>query len=206
MSIGNLDYETSNSFKWIGRTSKPLTYPNSMTRAARRSSQSKSSSSSIRTVSALRGVQQKLANMLLGFFYVIGHGFTDDEVRHQYALAKAVFELPLEEKLKYICDTAKGDFRGYKPQSTGKLASRDNDERYNIPKFTSEHERPHPQIINDHIEEIRNFSLVKIKSINQSGDANARSENPQRPTPSSAPPVRVRPRSRRRVLRATPSL
>ncbi|KAF4308252.1 hypothetical protein GTA08_BOTSDO04482 [Botryosphaeria dothidea] len=94
-----------------------------------------------------------------GFFYVIGHGFTDDEVRHQYALAKAVFELPLEEKLKYICDTAKGDFRGYKPQSTGKLASRDNDERYNIPKFTSEHERPHPQIINDHIEEIRNFSL-----------------------------------------------
>lgn len=96
----------------------------------------------------------------IGFFYVTGHGFTDEEIRRQYAIAKAVFELPLEEKLKYICDTAKGDFRGYKPQSTGKLAARDNDERYNIPKFTPEHERPHPKIINDHIEEIKDFSLV----------------------------------------------
>lgn len=77
----------------------------------------------------------------------------------QYALCQAVFEQPLEEKLKYICDTAKGDFRGYKPISTGELASRDNDERYNIPKFTPEHERPHLQIIKDHWEEIRAFSL-----------------------------------------------
>ncbi|KAL1628774.1 putative flavonol synthase [Diplodia seriata] len=68
-----------------------------------------------------------------GFFYVTGHGFTDEEVRRQYAIAKAVFELPLKEKLKYSCDTANGDFRGYKPQSTGELATRDNDERYNIP-------------------------------------------------------------------------
>ncbi|GME45916.1 Flavonol synthase protein [Neofusicoccum parvum] len=111
------------------------------------------------------GGKKELAEQVLsfinknGFFYVTGHGFTDEEVRRQYAIAKAVFELPLEEKLKYICDTAKGDFRGYKPQSTGKLSARDNDERYNIPKFTPEHERPHPQIINDHIEEIKNFSL-----------------------------------------------
>jgi isopenicillin N synthase-like dioxygenase len=90
---------------------------------------------------------------------VVGHGFSDEEVRRQYAICRAVFELPLEEKLKYICDTANGDFRGYKPQSTGKLAARDNDERYNIPKFTPEHERPHPQLIIDHLDEIKNFSL-----------------------------------------------
>lgn len=94
----------------------------------------------------------------LGFFYVVGHGFTDDEVRRQYALCQAVLDLPLEEKLKYQCNTAAGDFRGYKPQSTGKLAARDNDERYNIPKFTPEHERPHPQPILDHWDEIRDFS------------------------------------------------
>lgn len=94
-----------------------------------------------------------------GFFYVTGHGFTDAEVRRQYALCQALFDLPLEEKMKYQCDTAKGDFRGYKPQSTGKLAGRDNDERYNIPKFTPEHERPHPQLILDRWEEIRAFSL-----------------------------------------------
>ncbi|KAJ4388896.1 hypothetical protein N0V93_006357 [Gnomoniopsis smithogilvyi] len=93
------------------------------------------------------------------FFYVTGHGFSDAEVRRQYALCQAVFDLPLEEKMKYQCDTAKGDFRGYKAQSTGKLAGRDNDERYNIPKFTPEHERPHPQLIRDHWDEIKAFSL-----------------------------------------------
>ncbi|EMR68863.1 putative flavonol synthase protein [Eutypa lata UCREL1] len=93
------------------------------------------------------------------FFYVTGHGFSDEEVKKQYALCGAVFDLPLEEKLKYACDTAKGDFRGYKPQSTGKLSVRDNDERYNIPKFTPEHERPHPQIILDHLDEVKEFSM-----------------------------------------------
>ncbi|KAM0544380.1 hypothetical protein ACHAPJ_011839 [Fusarium lateritium] len=94
-----------------------------------------------------------------GFFYVVGHGFSDEEVQRQYALCQGFFELPLEEKLRYECDTARGDFRGYKPQSTGELAGRDNDERYNIPKFTPEHKRDHPQLITDHLDEIRDFSL-----------------------------------------------
>lgn len=89
-----------------------------------------------------------------------GHGLTDEEIRNQYAIAKEFFRLPLEEKLKYLADTKSGDFRGYKPQATGKLASRDNDERYNIPKFTPEHERPHPDLILQHFEEIKKFSLV----------------------------------------------
>ncbi|KAL4863191.1 hypothetical protein BDV12DRAFT_202343 [Aspergillus spectabilis] len=108
---------------------------------------------------------QKLAEQVLsfinknGFFYVTNHGLTPSQINRQYALASAFFSLPLDEKLKYLCDTASGDFRGYKPQSTGKLSTRDNDERYNIPKFTPEHERPHPQLILDHYEEIREFSL-----------------------------------------------
>ncbi|THW81932.1 putative 1-aminocyclopropane-1-carboxylate oxidase [Aureobasidium pullulans] len=52
-----------------------------------------------------------------------------------------------------------GDFRGYKPRSTGELGARDNDERYNIPKFTPEHERSHPKLIQDHFDEIKEFSL-----------------------------------------------
>ncbi|KAL5342032.1 hypothetical protein BJX70DRAFT_386445 [Aspergillus crustosus] len=94
-----------------------------------------------------------------GFFYVTNHGLTPEQINRQYALAAAFFSLPLEEKLKYLSDTASGDFRGYKPQSTGKLSARDNDERYNIPKFTPEHERPHPQLIWDHYDEIKEFSL-----------------------------------------------
>jgi isopenicillin N synthase-like dioxygenase len=94
-----------------------------------------------------------------GFFYVTNHGLTDEQVNRQYAIADALFELPLEEKLKYLCNSAAGDFRGYKPRSTGELSTRDNDERYNIPKFTEEHEREHPQLIWDYYEEIKEFSL-----------------------------------------------
>lgn len=88
-----------------------------------------------------------------------GHGLSDEDVRRQYALAKAFFDLPLEEKNKYLANTAAGDFRGYKAKATGSNAGKDNDERYNIPKFTPEHERPHPQLILDHWEEIKKFSL-----------------------------------------------
>lgn len=96
-----------------------------------------------------------------GFFYVTGHGLSDEQISRQYAIARAFFELPVQEKIKYLADTAAGDFRGYKPRATGDLASRDNDERYNIPKFTPEHERPHPPLILDHLEEIKEFSLVR---------------------------------------------
>jgi isopenicillin N synthase-like dioxygenase len=65
----------------------------------------------------------------------------------------------LEEKEKYLANTAAGDFRGYKARAKGELEGRDNDERYNIPKFTPEHERPHPKLILSHYEEIKAFSL-----------------------------------------------
>lgn len=110
-----------------------------------------------------------------GFFYVKGHGLTDEQVSRQYAIAQAFFELPLEEKEKYACNTAEGDFRGYKGQSKGALAARDNDERYNIPKFTPEHERPHPQLILQHYEEIKDFSLVwsSLSSLSSVSSINA---------------------------------
>ncbi|KAI9744821.1 MAG: hypothetical protein M1818_001746 [Claussenomyces sp. TS43310] len=94
-----------------------------------------------------------------GFFYVKGHGLSEERIKRQYAIGRAFFNLPQEEKEKYLCNSAAGDFRGYKPRAAGPLASRDNDERYNIPKFTPEHERPHPQLILDHFEEIKQFSL-----------------------------------------------
>lgn len=94
-----------------------------------------------------------------GFFYITGHGLSDSQIRHQYSLASALFSLPLEEKLKYTSDTASGDFRGYKPRSTGSLASRDTDERYNIAKFTPEHAHlPHPSLIHQHASSIEHFS------------------------------------------------
>lgn len=103
-----------------------------------------------------------LTHNFTGFFYVTNHGLTNEQINRQYAIADAFFELSLEEKMKYLSNTAAGDFRGYKPRSTGELSSRDNDERYNIPKFTKEHEREHPQLIKDYYEEIKEFSLVRV--------------------------------------------
>ena len=75
------------------------------------------------------------------------------------AAASAIFDLPLDEKLKYTCDTASSDFRGYNPRPTGALAARDTDERYNIAKFTPEHAHlSHPQIVQRHLAEIEAFS------------------------------------------------
>lgn len=111
------------------------------------------------------GAEEALAKQIVGFinqngfFHVTGHGLTDSQIRRQYALASAIFDLPLDEKLKYACDTASGDFRGYKPRSTGALAARDTDERYNIAKFTPEHAHlSHPEIVQRHLSEIEAFS------------------------------------------------
>lgn len=102
-----------------------------------------------------------------GFFYVVNHGITDAQVRRQYALGRALFALPLDEKLRYACDTARGDFRGYKPRTpvdttgdnAGALAARDNDERYNVPKDTPEHQGvPHPPLLRAHRAEVEAFS------------------------------------------------
>ncbi|THV74728.1 putative 1-aminocyclopropane-1-carboxylate oxidase [Aureobasidium pullulans] len=109
--------------------------------------------------------KQELASQVLsfvnknGFFYVKGHGLTGDQIKRQYSIGRELFNLPLEEKLRCIANTEAGDFRGYKPRSTGELGARDNDERYNIPKFTPEHERSHPKLIQDHFDEIKEFSL-----------------------------------------------
>ncbi|RFU31553.1 hypothetical protein B7463_g4774, partial [Scytalidium lignicola] len=111
------------------------------------------------------GGKQELATQVLnfinnnGFFYVKGHGLSDEDVARQYAIAKTFFDLPIEEKNKYLANTAAGDFRGYKAKATKESGAKDNDERYNIPKFTPEHERPHPKLILDHYEEIKRFSL-----------------------------------------------
>ncbi len=51
----------------------------------------------------------------IGFFYIINFGLEQEEVDQQFAIGKAVFELPKEEKLKYRADLENGGYNGYKP-------------------------------------------------------------------------------------------
>ncbi|KAL4816197.1 hypothetical protein BDW67DRAFT_175686 [Aspergillus spinulosporus] len=95
------------------------------------------------------GGKETLAKQVLsfinqhGFFYVTNHGLTPTQIHKQYAIAKSFFSLPLEEKLKHVSNTAAGDFRASNHSRRGSWA----------------HERPHPQVILDHYEEIKVFSL-----------------------------------------------
>lgn len=150
--------------------------------------------------------------MNTGFFYVTNHGLTNDQINRQYAIADAFFELPLEEKMRYLSNTAAGDFRGYKPRATGELSSRDNDERYNIPKFTKEHERAHPQLIKDYYEEIKEFSLVSVyffalfvAGIQADMDYSVKA-HPQQSSPTLTTPFCLRTRSRLRNFSSTPPI
>lgn len=52
---------------------------------------------------------------LIGFFYIINFGFTQAEVDRQFSIGKQIFNLPLEEKLKYRADLENGGYNGYKP-------------------------------------------------------------------------------------------
>lgn len=50
-----------------------------------------------------------------GFFYVTNFGISQEEVDRQFALGQAFYELPMEEKIKYIPDLDGGVYNGYRP-------------------------------------------------------------------------------------------
>lgn len=95
-----------------------------------------------------------------GFFYITNFGLSQDEVDRQFSLCKQVFELPMNEKLKYRADLENGGYNGYKPLGTREVKPgiRDNTEIYNIPKFTRQYTRDHPPVITRHWTEIEGFA------------------------------------------------
>lgn len=67
------------------------------------------------------GGKESLARQLfealqtIGFFYIVNFGLEQEEVDRQFAIGKAVFDLPTEEKLSYRADLENGGYNGYKP-------------------------------------------------------------------------------------------
>ncbi|KAF1936588.1 2OG-Fe(II) oxygenase superfamily protein [Clathrospora elynae] len=112
------------------------------------------------------GGKQKLAKQLfdaidkIGFFYITNFGLSQEAVDRQFAIGKELFELSTEEKLKYRADLENGGYNGYKPRGIREIRPgiQDNTEIYNIPKFIKALDRPHPEIINAHRDEIEGFA------------------------------------------------
>ncbi|KAE8349998.1 hypothetical protein BDV28DRAFT_151348 [Aspergillus coremiiformis] len=84
----------------------------------------------------------------------------DHAVRH--VASPTHYALPLEEKLKYYsrADLDRGEYNGYRPAGDRPLGNgvKDIVQVYNLLKFDGYHQRQHPRIPAEHIEEIEGFS------------------------------------------------
>ncbi|ORY79788.1 Clavaminate synthase-like protein [Leucosporidium creatinivorum] len=97
----------------------------------------------------------------VGFFYVVGHGIKDLDVRRQLALGDAFFKQPLEKKLEHPCDFATGRYFGYRyPKETyGDTGIRSGIQMWNTPKDTPvlADEYLETDLLKPHREEIKSF-------------------------------------------------
>ncbi|RPD72452.1 Clavaminate synthase-like protein [Lentinus tigrinus ALCF2SS1-7] len=105
-----------------------------------------------------------------GFFYVKNFNITQERVNRQFSLGKQFYELPLEEKLKYVPDGLdNGAFNGYVPAGRRILdpasGLRDHTEIYNIPKFDGFFTHNHPDVIQNHLDEIKEFAVSLHKEV-----------------------------------------
>ncbi|KAL4871338.1 hypothetical protein BDV12DRAFT_206511 [Aspergillus spectabilis] len=112
------------------------------------------------------GGKEQLAKQLfeaiqkIGFFYIINFGLSQEEVDQQFSIGKQLFDLPLDEKLKYRAELEKGGYNGYKPAGLREISPGifDKTEIYNIPKFIPALERPQPEIVNNNRPVIEGFA------------------------------------------------
>jgi isopenicillin N synthase-like dioxygenase len=95
-----------------------------------------------------------------GFFYITNIGLSQEEIDLQFAIAKAFFQLPEEDRLRHRAPLEEGNYNGYRPLGALSLfpGMQDTLEFYSIFKFIPQSERSHPDIINQYSREIEEFS------------------------------------------------
>ncbi|KAK6210781.1 hypothetical protein LQW54_005829 [Pestalotiopsis sp. IQ-011] len=95
-----------------------------------------------------------------GFFYVTNYGISQEAVDKQFALGQAFYELPLEDKLKYVPDLDSGDYNGYRPAGRRVLSGGvvDKTEVWNMATRDGHITQPTPQLLKDNLEEIEDFA------------------------------------------------
>ncbi|KAL2105568.1 hypothetical protein VUR80DRAFT_8162 [Thermomyces stellatus] len=112
------------------------------------------------------GGKQKLADQLydaitrVGFWSVVNTGLDDARVLRQFSIGNAFFQQPLEEKRRYPCNFAEGEYFGYRENSRwiGDTGIKENIEMLNIPKAIPEwsHIGRH-RIVKENYDEIAAF-------------------------------------------------
>ena len=126
----------------------------------------------------------KLAQTLLdairtkGFFYVTGYDIDQERIDRQFAIGSKFYDLPLQEKEKYVPDLENGEYNGYRPAGRREISQgiKDQVEVYNIPsesiireggcpadevEFNGAFQHDHPQVVAANLKEIEAFARVR---------------------------------------------
>lgn len=97
-------------------------------------------------MTCFRFLFSELTWLPIGFFYITNFGLTQEEVDHQFAIGRDIFQLPMEEKLKHEADMKNGHYSGYRRLGISEIVPgmKDNIEMYNLFKVTPQ---SHPRTI-----------------------------------------------------------
>lgn len=95
-----------------------------------------------------------------GFFYVTNFGISEEAVNTQFALGQAFYELPLEEKLKYVPNLDSGDYNGYRPAGRRVLGGGipDKTEVWNMATNDGHITQPIPELLKKNLDVIEGFA------------------------------------------------
>ncbi|RKL12199.1 hypothetical protein BFJ68_g7955 [Fusarium oxysporum] len=95
-----------------------------------------------------------------GFFYVTKFGIPQSAIDRQFALGNAFYNLPIEEKLKYVPDLDAGEYNGYRPGGRRILSGgvKEKTEVWNMATDNGKITQPVPKLLKDHIDEITSFA------------------------------------------------
>ncbi|KAJ5787393.1 hypothetical protein N7457_002383 [Penicillium paradoxum] len=102
-----------------------------------------------------------------GFFYITNIGLSQEEIDLQFAIGKAFFELPEEERLRHRAPLERGSYNGYRPLGALSLSPgmQDTLEFYSIFKFIPQSERSQPDVIKQYSTEIEKFSRFMHENV-----------------------------------------
>ncbi|KAG6856576.1 hypothetical protein H0H87_002964 [Tephrocybe sp. NHM501043] len=95
----------------------------------------------------------------VGFFYVINHGYTQEQTRRIFDIAEIPFRVSDQEKQKYVAHMKDhGSYQGYKPRQYWHVDAgvRDQIEHYNI--HTDVTTKEHPEALRPFLPEIDAFA------------------------------------------------
>ena len=96
----------------------------------------------------------------IGFWSVVNTGIDDERVLKQFSIGNTFFKEPLEEKRRYPCNFADGEYLGYRENARwiGDTGVKENVEMLNIPKAIPEMDHvPKHELIKENYDEIATF-------------------------------------------------